>query len=62
MWNTLYREIKYRPFFKYIKEALQISDILKVRLKSVSKSEVQGVAAIVEYFDDKKRLYKPQNS
>lgn len=54
--------IEYDSFFKYIKEALQISDILKVRLKSVSKSEVQGVAAIVEYFDEKKRLYKPQNS
>ena len=48
-------------FFKYIKEALQISDILKVRLKSVSKSEVQGVDAIVEYFEDK-GLYKPQKS
>lgn len=54
--------MEYDSFFKYIKEALQISDILKVRLKSVSKSEVQGVAAIVEYFDEKKRLYKPQNS
>ena len=52
---------KYDSFFKYIKEALQISDILKVRLKSVSKSEVQGVDAIVKYFEDK-GLYKPQNS
>ena len=52
---------EYDSFFKYIKEALQISDILKVRLKSVSKSEVQGVDAIVEYFEDK-GLYKSQNS
>lgn len=52
---------QYDSFFKYIKEALQISDILKVRLKSVSKSEVQGVDAIVEYFEDK-GLYKPQKS
>ena len=42
-------------FFKCIKEALYISDILKVQLKSVSKSEVkvQGVDAIVEYFEEK---------
>ena len=53
--------MEYDSFFKYIKEALQISDILKVRLKSVSKSEVQGVDAIVKYFEDK-GLYKPQNS
>ena len=53
--------MEYDSFFKYIKEALQISDILKVRLKSVSKSEVQGVDAIVEYFEDK-GLYKPQKS
>lgn len=53
--------MEYDSFFKYIKEALQISDILKVRLKSVSKSEVQGVDAIVKYFEDK-GLYKSQNS
>lgn len=53
--------MEYDSFFKYIKEALRISDILKVRLKSVSKSEVQGVDAIVKYFEDK-GLYKPQNS
>ncbi len=53
---------EYDSFFKYIKEALQISDILKVRLKSVSKSEVQGVDAIVEYFEKKGLLYKPQKS
>lgn len=53
--------MEYDSFFKYIKEALQISDILKVRLKSVSKSEVQGVDAIVKYFEDK-GLYKPQKS
>ena len=52
---------EYDSFFKYIKEALQISDILKVRLKSVSKSEVQGVDAIVKYFEDN-GLYKPQKS
>ncbi len=54
--------MEYDSFFKYIKEALQISDILKVRLKSVSKSEVQGVDAIVEYFEKKGLLYKPQKS
>lgn len=54
---------QYDSFFKYIKEALQISDILKVQLKSVSENEVkvQGVDAIVEYFEDK-GLYKPQKS
>ena len=54
--------MEYDSFFKYIKEALQISDILKERLKSVSKSEVQGVDAIVEYFEKKGLLYKPQKS
>ena len=48
-------------FFKYIKEALYISDILKVQLKPVYKIDSTGVDAIVEYFEDK-GLYKPQNS
>ena len=48
-------------FFKYIKEALYISDILKVQLKPVYKIDSTGVDAIVEYFE-KKGLYKPQKS
>ena len=52
---------QYDSFFKYIKEALYISDILKVQLKPVYKIDSTGVDAIVEYFK-KKRLYKPQNS
>lgn len=48
-------------FFKYIKEALYISDILKVQLKPVYKIDSTGVDAIVEYFEDK-GLYKSQNS
>lgn len=53
---------EYDSFFKYIKEALQRSDILKVQLRSVSEREVQDVvAAITEYFKDK-GLYKTQNS
>ena len=49
--------MEYDSFFKYIKEALQISDILKVRLKSVSESVPKYVEAIEKYFDDK-GLYK----
>lgn len=48
-------------FFKYIKEALYISDILKVQLKPVYKIDSTGVDAIVKYFEDK-GLYKPQKS
>lgn len=48
-------------FFKYIKEALYISDILKVQLKPVYKIDSTGVDAIVKYFEDK-GLYKSQNS
>lgn len=48
-------------FFKYIKEALYISDILKVQLKPVYKIDSTGVDAIVEYFEDK-GLYKSQNN
>lgn len=48
---------EYDSFFKYIKEALQISDILKVQLKPVYKIDSTGVDAIVKYFDDK-GLYK----
>ena len=53
--------MEYDSFFKYIKEALQISDILKVQLKPVYKIDSTGVDAIVKYFEDK-GLYKPQNS
>lgn len=49
-------------FFKYIKEALYISDILKVQLKPVYKIDSTGVDAIVEYFEKKGLLYKPQKS
>ena len=52
---------KYDSFFRYIKEALQVSDILKVQLKPVYKIDSTGVDAIVKYFEDK-GLYKPQNS
>lgn len=48
-------------FFRYIKEALYISDILKVQLKPVYKIDSTGVDAIVKYFEDK-GLYKSQNS
>lgn len=53
--------MEYDSFFKYIKEALQISDILKVQLKPVYKIDSTGVDAIVKYFEDK-GLYKSQNS
>lgn len=52
---------EYDSFFKYIKEALYISDILKVQLKPVYKIDSTGVDAIVKYFEDK-GLYKSQNS
>lgn len=48
---------KYDSFFRYIKEALQVSDILKVQLESVSESVPKYVEAIEKYFDDK-GLYK----
>ena len=53
---------KYDSFFRYIKEALQVSDILKVQLKPVYKIDSTGVDAIVEYFEKKGLLYKPQKS
>lgn len=54
--------MEYDSFFKYIKEALYISDILKVQLKPVYKIDSTGVDAIVEYFEKKGLLYKPQKS
>lgn len=52
---------KYDSFFRYIKEALQTSDVLKVQLKPVDKIVSTDVEAIAKYFEDK-GLYKPQNS
>lgn len=48
---------KYDSFFRYIKEALQVSDILKAQLESVSESVPKYVEAIEKYFGDK-GLYK----
>lgn len=49
--------MEYDSFFKYIKEALQVSDILKAQLESVSESVPKYVEAIEKYFGDK-GLYK----
>lgn len=49
-------------FFKYIKEALYISDILKVQSPHVTEIKVGKVEAITQYFKDKGLYSEPQGS
>lgn len=49
-------------FFKYIKEALYASDILKVQSPHVTEIKVGKVEAITQYFKDKGLYSEPQGS
>ena len=49
-------------FFKYIKEALYASDILKVQSPHVTGIKVGKVEAITQYFKDKGLYSEPQGS
>lgn len=49
-------------FFKYIKEALYASDILKVQSPHVTEIKVGKVKAITQYFKDKGLYSEPQGS
>lgn len=49
-------------FFKYIKEALYASDILKVQSPHVPEIKVGKVEAITQYFKDKGLYSEPQGS